>query len=63
LEVLVTKSSTAGEQQWNLEDEAIATLKEIILANQQDRAPTPKQIERGKQTMDLLNRLKQGRED
>lgn len=55
----MTQTNQGSPTQQQLEMEAIAMLRDIIIDHQQGKVPTPAQLERGKQIMNELSRLKQ----
>lgn len=57
----MTQANQGTPTQQQLEMEAISTLRDIIIDNQQGKMPTPEQIARGQQIMYELNRLKQAK--
>jgi hypothetical protein len=57
----MTPANPGAPRQQQLEMEAIAMLRDMIIDNQQGKVPTPGQIVRGQQIMNELNRLKQAK--
>jgi len=57
----MTQINQGSPTQQQLEMEAIAMLRDMIIDNQQGKVPTPEQIARGQQIMHELNRLKEAK--
>ncbi len=57
----MTQINQGSPTQQQLEMEAVAMLRDMIIDNQQGKVPTPRQIVRGQQIMNELNRLKQAK--
>ena len=55
----MTQTNQGSPTQQQLEREVIAMLRDIIIDHQQGKVPTSAQLERGKQIMNELSRLKQ----
>lgn len=57
----MTQINRGSPAQQQLDREAIAILRDMIIDNQQSKVPTPEETERSQPIMTELNRLKQAK--